>query len=92
MQQMPSVNWTDNFVLNIMKSTTEIRNMKLHEENKHGSMQNYKAVRKLIGIPVLKLSRKWRNWKKFAVLDLRELENYERMIFPDANCGKASPQ
>ena len=42
MQWMPSVNWTGNGVLSILKSTIKITNMKLHEENKLGSMQNYK--------------------------------------------------
>ena len=37
-QQMPSQIWTDNLVLNILKSTMEIRSMKLHEENKPCSM------------------------------------------------------
>ena len=41
MQQLPSVNCTDKFVLNILKSIREIRHMKLHEENKPGSMQNF---------------------------------------------------
>ena len=53
-QQMPSKNWTDNFVLNMLKSTMEIRNTKLHEVNKPCSMQNYKAVRTLIEMLVLK--------------------------------------
>ena len=60
-QQMPSENHADNFLLNKMKSTIEIRNMKLHEENKHGSMQNCEAVRKLVEMVVLKLFSKWRN-------------------------------
>ena len=31
-----------NFILIVSKSTTKIRSMKLREENKLGSMQNYK--------------------------------------------------
>ena len=38
-----------------MKSTTEIKNMKLHEENKPGSLQNYRAVRKLIEMLVFEI-------------------------------------
>ena len=58
---MRSENHADNFLLNKMKSTSEIRNMKLHEENKRSSMQNCKAVRKLTEMVVLKLFKKWRN-------------------------------
>ena len=39
-----------------MKSTIEIRNMRLREENKLGSMQNYKTVRKLNGMIVVRLT------------------------------------
>ena len=52
---MPSESCADNFGLNIMKTTIEIRNMKLHEESKPGSMQNCKAVRKFIKMLVLEL-------------------------------------
>ena len=58
---MPSVSWTDNFVLNMLKSTVEIKNVKFHDENEPGSMPNYKVVRKLIEMLVLKLFKKLRN-------------------------------
>ena len=54
-QTMPSVNSTDKFVIIVWKSTIEIRHMKLREENKLGSMQNYKTVRKLNEMIVLKM-------------------------------------
>ena len=45
---MPFKIWTGNLVLSTMKSTTEIRNVKLLEENEPCSMLNFKAVGKLI--------------------------------------------
>ena len=57
-QATSSVNWTDNLVLNILKSTREIRYVKLHDETEPDSMQNYKAVRKLIEMLALKLTKK----------------------------------
>ena len=55
---MPTISWTDNFVLNIVNSTIEIRNMKLHEEKNLSSMQKYKAVRKLFELLIFKLLKK----------------------------------
>ena len=60
-QTSSSVNWTDNFVLIVWKSTPDIRSMKRREENKRGSIQNYKAVRKFIEMIVLKRFKKWKN-------------------------------
>ena len=70
-----SVNWTDNGVLNTLKSTIEITNMELHEENKLGSMQNYKE-------------RAHRDARFQKMKEVRELK--EIWCSKDTNCGKAS--
>ena len=49
------------FVLNTLKFSIEIRNLKLHEENKPRSMPNCKNVRKFIEMLALKLLKKSRN-------------------------------
>ena len=56
------------------------------------SMQNYQTARQLNKMIVWELYKKWRNWKKFAVLKLREFKHHERMNFPETNWGEISPQ
>ena len=78
-----------NSILTVWKSTMEIRITKLRQENKPGSMQNYKnRERELNKMIVLKVLKKRRNRKKFAVLKLRELKDYERMIYSRRIEGK----
>ena len=62
--------------------------MKSHGEKKLGSKHNWKTEKELIEKLVLEHFKKWKNRKGFAVLKLRDLENYERMIFPTRIVGK----
>ena len=91
-QVRPSVNQTDRFILIAWNPTRRIRKMRMSGESKSGSMQNWRTVKELSKKLVLELSKKWKNWKRFAVLWLRKLNGWEWMNFPDKNYRKVNLQ
>ena len=70
------------FILTAWTSKLEIRNMKLHEENKLCTMQNNKTVREPLSGRI----------EKVRCSEAGELKNYERTNFPDKNNRKVSQQ
>ena len=88
MQTWLSVNHTYGLIFSVWNSTKRISHMISPGERKSGSMQNWRIKKELFKKLVSELSRKCKNWQRFAVRKLRDLNSWGLMNFPDKNTVK----